>query len=76
MRPGLSSNQLSKSVRKSQVGDESSPTRSHLIRISNAEATTSSEGGNTSEIARHEAISIEVDKSTGKVVRVRYYTVI
>lgn len=76
IQPGMPSNRLSKSVRKSQVGDESSPARSYLIRISEGKAKTSKGGERTSEFADHEALSIKVDQKTDQVVQIRYYTMV
>jgi hypothetical protein len=70
---GMSSHQLSRNVRKNKAEDESSQTTSLLIRVSEGSAE---DGGSASEIAEHEAISIEVDDRTGEVVRIRYHTMV
>lgn len=71
IRPGMNSGRFAKTLRKSRMVDEEGGRRSHIIRISK-----SGKSNKMSAISDHEAISIDVEKGTGEVIRVRYYTTI
>jgi hypothetical protein len=73
LRTGISSNRLSKNIRKAKSRDDDSLTTSHLIRVSAKEG--SSKKGSP-DLAKHEGLVVEVDENTGKVTKVRYYTTI
>jgi len=59
LRPGMSSEQTSKSIRKTQSSDEGSSTRSYLIRVSEKEKASKKESPG---LAKHEGIVVEVKK--------------
>lgn len=73
LRPGMNSEQTSKSIRKTKSSDEGSQTHSHMIRVTEKEKASKKE---SIGISKKEGIVIEVDKSNRRVTKVRYYTTI
>lgn len=73
LRPGISSDRLSKNIRKAKSKDDDSLTTSHLIRVSSVQGASKK---GSPDLTKHEGIVVEVDENTEKVTKVRYYTTI